>query len=91
MVLTQALSSGLPVLTTYDTGGSDLMLSEVLCDNIVLIKSNSLEELISGIDYMVDRIKNKGGFKKIQDCDRELLSWSGYAKRYQNFLYESLS
>lgn len=90
IVLTQALASGMPVLTTYDTGGSDLQLTPSLSDNIVLVESDNWHELQRGFDYIINRLQSGPPFLEITQEDRLKLSWSGYGDRYNQFLVEAI-
>jgi glycosyltransferase involved in cell wall biosynthesis len=86
MVLSQALATGLPVLTTFDTGGFDLQLTPALKDRIMLIESNDLQALVVGIEKMLNRLKNGPEFMELSESDRLELSWKGYGERYHSFI-----
>lgn len=90
VVLSQALASGLPVLATEDTGAPDLKLSKALEDNIQIVKSDNFLALMNGFDQIVDRFLSGPQFCHLSKEDRELLSWSGYGLRYNDFLAETL-
>lgn len=87
MVLSQALSCGLPIVCSKDTGGSDIGELTGMKDWIFEMEEYTVEELKRQILLALDFSKT---------CDPktlrlENLSWEAYGKRYADFLWEKLS
>ena len=83
LVLAQALASGLPVLCTSATGGADLRHTPALTDRILVVRSGDLNALIEGLQALRDRFSKGPEFASLADDDRETLSWTAYARRFQ--------
>jgi alpha-maltose-1-phosphate synthase len=86
LVLAQALASGLPVLCTSATGGADLRHTPALTDRVLIVRSGDLNALIGGLQALRDRFSKGPEFALLRDDDRETLSWSAYARRFQSDL-----
>ena len=86
LVLAQALASGLPVLCTSATGGADLRHTPALTDRILVVRSGYLTALIEGLQALRDRFSKGPEFASLGDGDRETLSWTAYARRFQGDL-----
>jgi glycosyltransferase involved in cell wall biosynthesis len=81
-VITQAVASGLPVLCTDATGGEDLRHTPTLEDRIAVVRSESLEALVAGLDRLACRLREGPAFAELAESDREALSWRAFARRY---------
>jgi starch synthase len=86
LVLAQALASGLPVLCTSATGGADLRHTPALADRVLIVRSGDLNALIEGLQALRDRFSKGPEFASLADDDRETLSWTAYARRFQDDL-----
>jgi glycosyltransferase involved in cell wall biosynthesis len=87
MVLSQALASGLPVVSTDMTGGSDLRLTPALADRIAVTPVGDADAMARALQIMIDRAL-AGQVPQLADADRNLLSWSAYGARYARELAE---
>ena len=87
MVLSQALASGLPVVSTDMTGGSDLRLTPALADRIAVPPVGDADAMARALQIMIDRAL-AGQVPQLADADRNLLSWSAYGARYARELAE---
>lgn len=90
VVLSQALASGLPVLCTTNTGGPTLKHTPALADRITVVPSGNIQALTEGLRRVVDRLHNGPPFAPLTQADRETLSWSAYAMRYEANLFRML-
>lgn len=81
MVQAQALASGLPLVCTDRTGGSDLRLTPALADRIAVTPVGDADAMASALRVMIDR-SLAGQLPTLADADRHLLSWSAYGSRY---------
>lgn len=86
MVLSQAISCGLPVVCSKDTGGSDLrdMLSEKKW--ILELGNLSENELKEKIYMALELAKIQVGIRNYAGESLEELTWKAYGKRYNNNL-----
>lgn len=82
VVLGQALASGLPILCTEDTGGSDLCHTPALTDRVHVVRSDSVAALVEGLTHCATRLRRGPTFAPLTDADRQTLTWSAYGKRY---------
>ena len=80
LVQVQAISSGLPVVCSRETGGSDLR--EMLDDKrwIVEMEDMNVEELKHCIDEALILAETQNGVRKYSAMDR--FSWKAYGQRY---------
>jgi len=79
MVQAQALASGLALVCTDRTGGADLALSPQLSERIFLASTDTAAFSKS---IAVALKETRSGLSRLQETDRELLSWSAYGERY---------
>jgi alpha-maltose-1-phosphate synthase len=86
MVLLQAAATGLPIVCTDRTGGSDLKLSRALSDRIYVTPAGNAEALANALSEAIDSVYQPGGLPPLPGTDRALLSWSVYGKRYHDEL-----
>jgi starch synthase len=86
MVQAQALASGLPLVCTDHTGGIDLAHSPALAKRIRVVPSNNAAALRATLLDTLALASRVGGFPKLPQNDRCLLSWQGYGERYANEL-----
>ena len=91
-VLMQALASGLPLVCTDRTGGADLAHTPALAARITLVPHDDVDKLKA---CAIARWRNRwrGGEKlpRLSETDRETLSWTAYARRYDNELLAGIS
>lgn len=86
MVIPQALASGLPVICTDRTGGSDLASTPALAERITVVPSDDAVALATAIQSLRDRLSKGGQLPPLTQKDREQLSWTSYARRYSDEL-----
>jgi glycosyltransferase involved in cell wall biosynthesis len=88
LVLIQALSSGLPLVCTDQTGGRDLF--ELTKDeNLVrVVPVDDLEALCAGIQKSMAFALGREGLRTLPGSVREKLTWRSYGERYSNKLIE---
>ncbi|MDP3673061.1 MAG: glycosyltransferase family 4 protein [Telluria sp.] len=79
MVQVQALASGLALVCTHRTGGADLALSPKLADQIFVASLDPVA-IAKAIEAAVQ--KAALGPVRLEEADRDLLSWRAYASRY---------
>lgn len=82
MVLAQALASGVPIVCTEDTGGSDLCHTEAINDRVYVVASNDVDALAAGMRQVAERLSYGPPFAELTEADRQTLSWSAYGRRY---------
>src|SRR5262249_54127731 len=76
VVLSQALASGLPVICTDRTGGSDLAHTPALAARITVVPAGNLDALGSAIAWCCDRLRARAALPTLAATDRETLSWA---------------
>jgi glycosyltransferase involved in cell wall biosynthesis len=81
MVLLQALASGLPVICTDATGGSDLKELGEIGKHITVVRAGDVDALADAISSWRQRLR-EDNYSPIRDADRRLLSWASYGRRY---------
>jgi len=86
LVQPQAMSSGLPLITTERSGGRDLGHNAVLCDRIIEAPCEDVDSLVDAINTMRNKIKV---MKPLDATTRSLLGWEAYGARYLNELQTS--
>jgi glycosyltransferase involved in cell wall biosynthesis len=82
MVLSQAISAGLPVIATERTGAPDLALIPGLANRISVVPSDDADALAEAIITVRRRLISAGPFRPLETKERESLSWAAYARRY---------
>ena len=90
LVLAQALASGLPIVCSDRTGGSDLAHTPALSDRISVFPNGDARALASAVSVLRDRLRNGPPLAPLLDSDREALSWSAYGQRYSAELMRDL-
>ena len=88
LVQLQALACGLPVVHTYRTGASDLKSYISNQDIIITVESDPLslsEGVKSAYNY---RLANQG-INPLDQNDRAAITWSAYARRYEQHLHSN--
>lgn len=81
LVQAQALASGLPLVCTERTGGSDLRLTPRLAERITVTPAGDPEALATALRTMLTRAE-VDPFAPLLESDRETLSWTAYGRRY---------
>ncbi len=82
VVLAQALASGIPVICTDRTGGTDLAHTPALTQRITVIPHDNLPALVAAVAGLRDRHEACEHLPPLADSDRERLSWKAYGRRY---------
>jgi alpha-maltose-1-phosphate synthase len=90
-VLIQALASGLPLVCTERTGGTDLALTPALAARITVVPQDDVGALADAIAEWRDRRLGGGRLPPLSETDREKLSWAAYARRYSDGLLARVS
>ncbi len=88
LVLSQALSSGLPIVCSEDSGGPDLKQVPELADRIMIFPTGDSLALRSALATMLERA-HAGDFPPLSDAARSTLSWRSYARRYSEALLQT--
>lgn len=86
VVQVQALATGLPLICTFDSGGEDLGHTPNLSGRIVCVPSGNVDALVSGMREVETRMRIGPHFSPLFEVDREQLSWTAYARRYEKNL-----
>jgi starch synthase len=86
LVLCQALASGLPLVCTDHTGGSDL--TPGLERLIRVVPAGDPDALRRALAQALDDALGRTGVAPITSAERETLSWSTYAKRHLELMLE---
>lgn len=87
MVLTEALCSGLPVVASSMTGAPDLR--EVISNKnaVAIVRPEDSEALATAIRNVIANIRSRVLTRDLLTReDKGNLSWSAYAKRYDDFI-----
>jgi glycosyltransferase involved in cell wall biosynthesis len=82
VVLAQALASGLPVICTDRTGGTDLAHTPALAQRITATPHDNVPELVAAVERLRARHNAGERLAPLADSDRETLSWAAYGRRY---------
>jgi glycosyltransferase involved in cell wall biosynthesis len=90
VVLSQALVSGLPVICTDRTGGSDLAHTAALAARITVVPAGDVAALWSAIVAWRHRPGVRAGLPPLTEADRETLSWAAYGRRYAEELLSTI-
>lgn len=86
MVQAQAVSCGLPLVCSKDSGGRDLKELISNPEYIIEISDYSLESVKESIDKALHIAANQHGKRQYTGDISNSLSWIEYGKRYSNFL-----
>lgn len=87
LVLLESLAAGLPVITTYNTGGPDIWdRGEIGCVSIV--EAGSVEELADAMKKWKDNPPGRDVVKAACDKLRPRYSWEAYGDRWAALLKE---
>lgn len=86
MVQAQAVSCGLPLVCSKDSGGRDLLDLISNPEYIIEVSDYSLISIKDGIDKALHIADNQHGMRKYAGDISSSLSWGAYGKRYSNFL-----
>jgi starch synthase len=89
-VLCQSLASGLPVVCTDRTGGSDLAQLPGLGRLIRVVAAGDRQALRRALSQALDEATGKTPLNLITEAERQLLSWKCYATRDLKFTTEQL-
>jgi alpha-maltose-1-phosphate synthase len=87
MVLLQAAVSGVPIVCSDRTGGSDLRITSALKELIFVTPPGNVSALRDALSGALSTALSSNGFKTLSPEDRDLLSWRAYGKRYYDELY----
>ncbi|MEO5640647.1 MAG: glycosyltransferase family 4 protein [Sphingomicrobium sp.] len=79
LVRIQALASGIPIVCSDDTGAQDMAVSPALAARIDALAIDDLDAMAAAIRR---RIAERATWMPLPEADRELLSWTGYGRRY---------
>jgi glycosyltransferase involved in cell wall biosynthesis len=82
MVLSQALASGLPVICTDHTGGGDLAEMPGFACHVTVVPSDNADALAAAIRGWRDRLRGGHAPPPLGETERQMLSWTAYARRY---------
>ena len=91
VVLSQALSCGLPVVCTDKTGGPDLAKLPGLSRLVHVVPAEDPQALRGALIEAFGDAMGKNPFTPITDAEREMLDWSHYATRDLRFMLDELS
>jgi alpha-maltose-1-phosphate synthase len=86
IVLSQALSSGLPIVCTDRTGGPDLARFPALSRLIHIVPADDPQALCRALAQALDDASGTTGVAPITESERQMLSWRGYAERDLRFM-----
>jgi starch synthase len=87
VVLSQALSSGLPIVCTDRTGGPDLAALPGLARLVRTVPVGDAQALRTALAHALDDATGKTGVEPITKAERELLGWRRYAERDLRFMH----
>ena len=87
VVQCQALASGLPLVCTDRTGGSDLA-GPGIARLIHVVPAGDPEALRRALAHALDDSTGNTGVARITAAERETLSWRAYAKRHLEVMLE---
>jgi starch synthase len=90
VVLSQALSSGLPVICTDRTGGPDLAKLPMLSRLIRIVRAASVPALRQAIERTIEECVINREIAPITEAERQLLGWRAYASRDLAFMKQML-
>jgi glycosyltransferase involved in cell wall biosynthesis len=90
VVLCQALASGLPVVCTDRTGGSDLATLPGLRRLIRVAPAGDPDPLRLALAQVLDNAIGKTGVAPITETERQALSWRRYASQHLQLMNEML-
>ena len=86
MVQAQAVSCGLPLVCSKDSGGRDLKQYVNNPMFIIEMKDNSIGSLHEAIELALSLASKQKGERNYAGGISSNLSWNAYGKRYCNFL-----
>lgn len=90
LVLVQALASGLPVVCSWRSGGSDLQKLIAHSDMVVILDDYSMEAMQAAISKVRSLLAVGVPSDALGVEGRKSLTWSAYGGRYEKFLIEIL-
>jgi glycosyltransferase involved in cell wall biosynthesis len=83
MVMSQALASGLPVVSSTMTGGPDLRLSPALDDRIFVVEPEDVSGLAKALSQAIDVAgRSNNLLNPLEASDLARLTWRAYGERY---------
>jgi glycosyltransferase involved in cell wall biosynthesis len=91
LVQSQALASGLPLICTDRTGGADLAHTPNLAARIRVVPSGDVDALVAAISAVRDQIRGHAPLPPLTEADRQTLSWTAYARRYDDELQRDVA
>lgn len=91
MVQVQAVACGLPVVCSKFSGGRDLRKYCSSPDFIIESPTLNIEDLHVAVQESLEKAKQQHGTRIILSKSYEELSWSGYGKRYNDFLIKIMN
>jgi alpha-maltose-1-phosphate synthase len=86
VVLSQALSSGLPVVCTDKTGGPDLVRLAGLSRLVWVVPPDDPSALSRAIARAISAVTGSVELSPITQSERQMLGWRGYAERDLQFM-----
>jgi glycosyltransferase involved in cell wall biosynthesis len=89
MVLSQALASGLPVICTDHTGGTDLAEMPGIASRLTIVSAGDVGALAEALRFWRDRLRGGEALPMLGETERQRLSWTAYARRYHAELLRS--
>jgi glycosyltransferase involved in cell wall biosynthesis len=90
LVLCQALASGLPVVCTDRTGGSDLAGLPGLARLIRVVPAGDADALRRALAEALDHAVNQTGAPSITDTERQALGWRRYGLQHLQLMNDML-
>ena len=91
VVLSQALTTGLPVICTDRTGGAELRYSRALTERITIVPAGDAQALAEAIASWRDKLLAGHPLTPLTESDREMLSWTGYGWRHSEGMLRDLA
>lgn len=85
LVLLEALATGLPVITTPNTGAEDLQVSGAL-DCVFLVEAGSVEVLAAAMKHWKNNPPSRSVIRAACDGLRQNFSWEAYGDRWAELL-----
>jgi len=86
LVLCQALSSGLPIVCSIDSGGEDLKKLLGSPKYINLMEDYTDQSIIKAVKNALIFADSQSGLRYLQKDIEKELSWNRYGKQYSNFV-----
>ena len=88
LVLLEAMASGLPVITTQNTGGPDLIQEG---KEGFIIPAGSVEALRGKIRWMIDNRERAAEIGRKAHARAKEMTWGSYGKNYSLILTEIIN